>query len=125
MTYIYNDDSTGQRIAAALKRAVQRGVRVFVVIDGYGSGDLPEQMRDQMRQDGIGLRVFRPGISPWLLRRKRLRRMHRKIVVVDREIAFVGGINIVDDKATSEIAPRYDYAVAVEGPPWTSFAIPP
>ena len=43
--------------------------------------------------------------------------MHRKIVVVDREIAFVGGINIVDDrKSTGELPPRYDYAVAVEGP---------
>ena len=117
VTYIYKDDSTGQWIAAALKRAVLRGVRVYVVVDGYGASDLPEALRDQMRRDGIELRIFRPGISPWTLRRKRLRRMHRKIVVVDREIAFVGGINIVDDKAAaSEMAPRYDYAVAVEGP---------
>jgi cardiolipin synthase len=117
VTYIYKDDSTGQRIAAALKRAVLRGVRVYVVVDGYGASDLPEALRDQMRQVGIELRIFRPGISPWTLRRKRLRRMHRKIVVVDREIAFVGGINIVDDRAeASEMSPRYDYAVAVEGP---------
>ena len=116
-TYIYEDDATGRRISDALKRAVLRGVRVYLVIDGYGSSALPRHMRDQMLKDGIRLRVFRPGISPWTLRRKRLRRMHRKIVVVDREIAFVGGINIVDDKAsTSDMAPRYDYAVAVEGP---------
>ena len=115
-TYIYEDDATGRRISDALKRAVLRGVRVYLVIDGYGSSALPRHMRDQMLKDGIRLRVFRPGISPWTLRRKRLRRMHRKIVVVDREIAFVGGINIVDDKAsTSDMAPRYDYAVAVEG----------
>ena len=117
VTYIYEDDATGRQIAVALKRAVLRGVRVYVVIDGYGSSDLPRHMREQMRKDGIWLRVFRPGISPWTLRRKRLRRMHRKIVVIDREIAFVGGINIVDDRAsTSDIAPRHDYAVAVEGP---------
>ena len=117
VTYIYRDDSTGQKIAAALKRAVLRGVRVYVVVDGYGASDLPDALRDQMRQDGIELRIFRPGISPWTLRRKRLRRMHRKIVVVDREIAFVGGINIVDDRtAASEMASRYDYAAAVEGP---------
>lgn len=117
VTYIYADDDTGQQIAAALKRAVLRGVRVYVVIDGYGSSDLPPEMRDQMRKDGIRLRVFRPGISPWTLRRKRLRRMHRKIVVVDREIAFVGGINIVDDRASkSDMAPRSDYAASVEGP---------
>lgn len=117
VTYIYKDDTTGQWIAAALKRAVLRGVRVCLVIDGYGSSDFPAHMRDQMRQDGIELRIFRPRISPWTLRRKRLRRMHRKIVVVDREIAFVGGINIVDDRASAnDMAPRYDYAVAVEGP---------
>ena len=117
VTYIYEDDSTGRRIAVALKRAALRGVRVYVVIDGYGSSNLPRHMRDQMRQDGIELRVFRPRISPWTLRRKRLRRMHRKLAVVDREIAFVGGINIVDDRtSTSEMAPRFDYAVAVEGP---------
>jgi cardiolipin synthase len=116
-TYIYEDDTTGRRISDALKRAVQRGVRVCLVIDGYGSSDLPRSVRDQMRKDGIWLSVFRPAISPWTLRRKRLRRMHRKIVVVDREIAFVGGINMVDDGAsTSDMAPRYDYAVAVEGP---------
>jgi cardiolipin synthase len=117
VTYIYRDDSTGQRIAAALKRAVLRGVRVYVVVDGYGSSDLSDALRDQMRQDGIELRIFRPGISPWTLRRKRLRRMHRKIVVVDREIAFVGGINIVEDRATTrETSPRYDYAATIKGP---------
>ncbi len=116
-TYIYEDDATGRRIAVALKRAVQRGVRVYVLIDGYGSSDFPRHMRDQMRQDGIDLCIFRPRISPWTLRRKRLRRMHRKIVVADREIAFVGGINIVDDRpSASDMSPRYDYAVAVEGP---------
>jgi cardiolipin synthase len=117
VTYIYADDSAGRRIAAAMKRAVLRGVRVHLIIDGYGSSDLPRHMRDQMQQDGIRLRVFRPWISPWTLRRKRLRRMHRKIAVIDRETAFVGGINIVDDRLeANEIAPRYDYAVSIEGP---------
>ena len=60
---------------------------------------------------------FRPKTSPWTLQRRRLRRLHRKIVVVDRKIAFVGGINIVDDMdVPDETWPRYDYAVRVEGP---------
>jgi cardiolipin synthase len=60
---------------------------------------------------------FRPKTSPWTLRRRRLRRLHRKIVVVDREIAFVGGINIVDDTGMAgQPSPRYDYAVSVQGP---------
>jgi len=116
-TYIYENDATGQRIADALKRAVLRGVNASVLIDGYGSKDLPRSMLDRLRADGVKALVYRPKISPWTFRRKRLRRMHRKITVVDREIAFVGGINIIDDRETTgDMPPRYDYAVAVEGP---------
>jgi cardiolipin synthase A/B len=116
-TYIYANDAIGQRISDALKRAVLRGVRVYVLVDGYGSKDLPRHMLDRLQRDGIRTLIFGPRISPWTLRRKRLRRMHRKVVVVDREIAFVGGINIIDDRvATGGMASRYDYAVAVQGP---------
>lgn len=115
-TYIYENDATGRRIADALKRAALRGVKVYVLIDGYGSKDLPRNMLDYLRLDGVNVLIFRPKISPWTLRRKRLRRMHRKIVVVDREIAFVGGINIIDDSEITGEPPRYDYAVAIEGP---------
>lgn len=116
-TYIYENDTTGLRIADALKRAARRGVHVHVLIDGYGSQNLPQSMLDNLRTDGVKALIYRPQISPWTLRRKRLRRMHRKIVVVDRDIAFVGGINIIDDNGTQgELPPRYDYAVAVQGP---------
>lgn len=116
-TYIYEDDDTGQRIADTLKRAARRGVRVHMLIDGYGSKDLPRSMLDNLRADGVKALIYRPKISPWTFRRHRLRRMHRKIAVVDRETAFVGGINIVDDREPAgDMPPRYDYAVAVEGP---------
>ena len=105
-TYIYKNDATGRRIADALKRAVLRGVKVYVLIDGYGSKDLPRSMLDRLRTDGVKILIFRPQISPWTFRRNRLRRMHRKVVVVDREIAFVGGINIIDDReAVGDMAP--------------------
>jgi cardiolipin synthase len=104
-------------MAAALTRAAQRGVKVRLLLDGYGSKDLPGDMLEGFLAAGVEVLIFRPKISPWTLRRKRLRRMHRKIVVVDREIAFVGGINIVDDQGPlAEVPPRYDFAVAVEGP---------
>lgn len=116
-TYIYEDDAAGQRVAHALKRAARRGVNVYVLIDGFGSKDLPRSMLDNLRMDGVKVLVYRPKISPWTFQRRRLRRLHRKIVVVDREIAFVGGINIIDDrKPTDDMPPRYDYAVSVEGP---------
>jgi cardiolipin synthase len=71
-------------------------------------------MLDYLQAGGVKALVFRPQISPWTFRRKRLRRMHRKIVVVDREIAFVGGINIIDDCGTKgDMPPRFDYAVAI------------
>lgn len=116
-TYIYKNDATGRRMADALKRAAQRGVKVYMLIDGYGSKELPRSMLDYLRAGGVNTLIYRPKISPWTLRRERLRRMHRKIAVVDREIAFVGGINIIDDsESTGDLPPRFDYSVAVEGP---------
>jgi cardiolipin synthase len=116
-TYIYQDDVTGRRIAEALKRAVRRGVAVHLLVDGYGSKDLPRSRLNDLGKGGVRTLVYRPRISPWTLRRERLRRMHRKIAVVDREIAFVGGINIIDDRESQgNLPPRYDFAVAVEGP---------
>jgi cardiolipin synthase len=72
---------------------------------------------DRLRADGVQILIFRPKISPLTFRRERLRRMHRKLLVVDRESAFVGGINInADRKTTGDMPPSLDYAVAVEGP---------
>ncbi len=116
-TYIFKNDAVGRRIAEALGRAARRGVKTHVLVDGYGSLDLPKSMVDDLEAAGAMVLKFRPKTSPWTLRRRRLRRLHRKIVVVDREIAFVGGINMVDDMGIpGQTSPRYDYAVSVEGP---------
>jgi cardiolipin synthase len=116
-SYIFANDNTGRRIAEALRRAAFRGVKTHVLIDGFGSNSLPKTMVDYLVTAGVMVLKFRPKISPWTLRRRRLRRLHRKIVVVDQEIAFVGGINIVDDMdMPGQTSPRYDYAVSVEGP---------
>ena len=116
-SYIFANDNTGRRIAEALRRAAFRGVKTHVLIDGFGSKSLPKTMVDYLVTAGVMVLKFRPKISPWTLRRQRLRRLHRKIVVVDQEIAFVGGINIIDDiDMPGQTLPRYDYAVSVEGP---------
>ena len=116
-TYIFADDATGRRIAAALSRAAKRGVAVRLLIDGFGSRELGEVFLNGLRDDGVRCVRFRPQISPWTLRRERLRRMHRKIAVIDAKLAFVGGINIIDDMITpNQVPPRFDYAVRVEGP---------
>lgn len=115
-TYIYENDATGKRIAEALRRAALRGVHTHVLIDGFGSHDLPQSMLDHLQSAGVKVAWFRKKISPWTFKRKRLRRLHRKVVVVDRTVAFVGGMNIDDIKPTDRTAPRYDCTVAVEGP---------
>jgi len=116
-TYIFKIDRIGRCISEALRRAALRGVKIHLLMDGFGSIIFPQSMLDSLRADGIRIRKFRPKTSPWTLRRRRLRRLHRKILVVDRKIAFVGGINIIDDlNGIGEKFPRFDYAVRVEGP---------
>jgi cardiolipin synthase A/B len=116
-SYIFEDDNTGRRIAATLKRAALRGVKTHLLIDGFGSSRLPQAMLADIEAGGANVMRFRPKISPWTLRRQRLRRLHRKIVVVDQKIAFVGGINIIGDTDMhGEISSRFDFAIRVEGP---------
>ena len=89
-TYIFENDNTGRRIAEALRRAALRGVKTRVLIDGFGSLGLPKTMVDDLEAAVVRVLKFRPKTSPWTLQRHRLRRLHRKIVVVDRKVAFVG-----------------------------------
>jgi cardiolipin synthase A/B len=116
-TYIFADDNSGRRIAAALARAAARGVSVHVLVDGFGSKGIFEQTRQLLSAGNIEVLIFGPKTSPLTLRRNRLRRLHRKLVMVDARVAFVGGINIIDDMHTpGQTPPRYDYAVRIEGP---------
>jgi cardiolipin synthase len=116
-TYIFESDDTGRVIAAALARAARRGVATYVMVDGFGSKSISRKLIDQMRGAGVHFLVYRGKISPWTFKRARLRRLHRKLAVIDARIAFVGGINIIDDEDTVRgIPPRFDYAVRVEGP---------
>lgn len=114
-TYIFEYDRTGQQIAAALKRAARRGVTTHLLLDGYGAKTLPREVIDDMRSAGVQVLIYRPVLAKF--RRSSYRRLHRKIAVIDSRIAFVGGINIIDDMDTpGQIPPRFDYAVRVEGP---------
>lgn len=116
-TYIFEADRTGLRVAEALMRAARRGVRVHVLVDGFGSRSFPSTLRAQFQDQGVQFLVYRPEISYWGLRRHRLRRLHRKLAVMDAQVGFCGGINIIDDRNTpGHTPPRFDYAVRVEGP---------
>lgn len=116
-TYIFRDDAAGAAIAAALMAAARRGVVVRVLIDGVGSHDTPKAFFAAMQDALIEVQVFRPERQLFSLKRSRLRRVHRKLALVDGAVGFVGGINLIDDmtESLSEF-PRYDYAVRIEGP---------
>jgi cardiolipin synthase len=116
-SYIFENDATGIRIASALQRAAQREVATHLLLDGFGSRTLAPKAIEALRQAGVQVLIYRPELGRWRMRRHRLRRLHRKLAVVDGEVAFVGGINIIDDMDTpGQIPPRYDYAVQVQGP---------
>lgn len=114
-TYIFQDDFTGKKVAAALENAAQRGVATHLMIDGFGSKDYPETRINHLKHAGVSLRIYRPGFLNFKFFRTGLRRLHRKLAVIDRQLAFVGGINIVDDFDNNNPAPRYDFAVAIRG----------
>ena len=116
-TSIFRMDGTGQRIAEALMAAAARGVRVCVLVDGFGSVDFPGDWLTRLRLAGVAFLFYRPERLRWWPQRSRLRRLHRKLVVVDARVAFIGGINLHDDRdnAGPSDAARYDYAVQLEG----------
>jgi cardiolipin synthase len=116
-TFIIWDDEVGQQLQQALIAAAQRGVRVDVTMDAYGSADLSEEFLVAMADAGVHLHRFEPTHRLLSLRLNVFRRLHRKLVVIDSELAFIGGINYSGDHLTS-FGPeaKQDYAVEVRGP---------
>lgn len=116
-TYIFADDPVGRSVREHLARAAARGVQVSVVVDGFGSGNLPTDWWQNLIHAGGELRIYRPGARAWKFRRSQFRRLHRKLAVIDGQTAFVGGINIEDDwNVPGQTAPRLDFAVRLQGP---------
>ena len=116
--YIFAADHTGAKIADALCDAAHRGVSTHVMVDGWGAKKhLTRALVQQMCAAGIEFQRYRPSVSPWHFRPRRLRRLHRKLVCIDERVAFIGGINIIDDMNTPrQTPPRIDFACRVEGP---------
>ena len=116
-SYIFANDDIGQEVASALCRAAGRSVQVNVTVDGFGARNFKIDFFSPLTADGVRVMYYRPEIGRFNMRRHRLRRLHRKLVVIDGRIAFVGGINIIDDNnAPIDMRPRLDYAVRLEGP---------
>ncbi len=120
-TYIFHNDEAARGIADALAAAAHRGVRVRVVVDGFGSRSTLPDLQRWWADQQVALAVFRP-LDRWYawLQPGQFRRLHHKLCVVDGETAFVGGINVIDDRLDLrhglDQVPRLDFAVELQGP---------
>ena len=116
-TFILFEDKVGLALRDALVRAARNGAQVDVLVDDYGSPDLSPAFLQSLTSAGVHVRLFDPGVRIFGRRTNLLRRMHRKIVVVDGERAFVGGINYSADHL-GDFGPeaKQDYAVEITGP---------
>jgi cardiolipin synthase A/B len=116
-TFIIFEDKVGNELQQVLIEAAQRGVQVELTVDGYGTADLGREFVAAMTAAGVKLHVFDPAPRRLGVRTNLFRRLHRKVVVIDGERAFVGGINYSADHL-GDYGPmaKQDYAVEVMGP---------
>jgi cardiolipin synthase A/B len=116
-TFILFDDKVGQELRSVLIEVARRGVAVELTVDGYGSPGLSGDFVDGLTAAGVRFRVFGPGPKILGMRTNVFRRLHRKLVVIDGRLAFVGGINYGADHL-DDYGPqaKQDYAVELEGP---------
>jgi cardiolipin synthase len=116
-TFILFEDKVGLQLHQTLVAAARRGVQVDLTIDGFGSPDLSKDFIESLTRAGVRIHVFDPGKRLLGWRMNMLRRMHRKIVVVDGTVAFVGGINYsADHLADYGPEAKQDYSVEIRGP---------
>lgn len=123
-TYVFDLHGAGSEVAEALMRAARRGVTVQVLVDGVGSVPLALPWQRQLALAGVQWQVYLPGRGKWgklrlLLVPGRWRRLHRKLCVIDQQLLFCGGINVLDDLYDLNhgqlAAPRFDFTVQVTG----------
>ncbi|MEA9389608.1 cardiolipin synthase ClsB [Acerihabitans sp. TG2] len=116
-TFILFEDKVGIALQQHLIAAARRGVRVEMLVDGYGSAELSTDFIRALANAGVRFRYYDPRPAFMGMRTNLFRRLHRKIVVVDGRIAFIGGINFSAEQL-SDYGPeaKQDYAVELEGP---------
>lgn len=119
-SYIFDFTGAGAEVAYALERAARRGVAVMVVVDGFGTAPLAPDWKERFVQAGVQWRVFAASGRVGVLWPANWSRLHRKLCLVDSEIAFCGGVNILDDfhdPSHGQLEhPRFDFALRATGP---------
>jgi cardiolipin synthase len=111
-TYIFSAGEPGDRFLEALVRAQQRGVPVYVIVDAWGSQDLPDNYWEPLRAAGGEFRWFNEQTHRGFMFRD-----HRKLLVCDEQIAFVGGFNHAPEYVGDGVTRGWcDVGVHVAGP---------
>ncbi len=100
-TYRFGDDATGRTFAELLARAAKRGARVRLIYDSLGSLELSPVTETLMRNAGVQTLEYHP-VAPWRPRWAWNRRDHRKLLVCDGKVGFIGGMNLCDEHAPRE-----------------------
>jgi cardiolipin synthase len=110
--YLVADDETGQEFRAHLMKAARRGVQVMILVDAWGSWELPDSFWEELRIAGGMVRWFHPiarGLLPF--------RNHRKLLLVDDRTAFIGGMNIANEyyRGAGGLSPWRDNVLEISG----------
>lgn len=115
-TFILFEDKVGNELQSILIEAAQRGVKVVASLDGFGSGELSPAFLGALADAGVAVQMFDPASKTLGIRTNWFRRLHRKIVVVDATVGFIGGINFSADHL-GDFGPeaKQDYAVQITG----------
>jgi cardiolipin synthase len=108
--YSFHRDRIGTQFIQALGAAARRGVRVRVIVDGWGSDHARQTVRE-LRAAGCQTKVYNPLLASFV---GRMRRDHRKLLLVDDEVVFLGGLNISDEFTGSK--GWADLALEIHGP---------
>jgi cardiolipin synthase len=116
-TYLFSDDFVGRRFARALASKAREGMDVRILYDSLGSKATPRDFFGWMRSHGVRAQAFHP-IRPFLHGIRYRSRNHRKVLMVDGQIAFVGGLNLSREYAALEDGGEVwrDTEIEIRGP---------
>ncbi len=116
--YIFRNDETGSELAEILKQKSRDGVRVYLLYDHFGSFGTPRGFWNSLKEAGIGTAASRP--FKWIYPSHYVHRNHRKLIVIDNQKAFTGGLNIANEYSGFHLRLKgrkwRDTGIMLEGP---------
>ena len=116
--YIFRNDETGSELAEILKQKSRDGVRVYLLYDHFGSFGTPRGFWNSLKEAGIGTAASHP--FKWIYPYYYVHRDHRKLIIIDDQKAFTGGLNIANEYSGFHLRLKgrkwRDTGIMLEGP---------